>query len=126
MYFYTIGQRHGFAVNQHSPDMEPYYVVGKDIEKNIIIVSKNITEQINKKGEKTVKLENTNWVAIPKENVSYEAQTRYHQELYTCEVSNIKDKSAEVIFKNKIPLSPVGQSLVIYGGDECLGGGVIL
>ena len=39
--FYTIGQRHGLNVGGGLP----YYVVKKDLEKNIVYVSKNLNEK---------------------------------------------------------------------------------
>ena len=37
--FFTLGERHGFVITEKTQNDKPYYVVGKDIKKNIIIVS---------------------------------------------------------------------------------------
>ena len=37
--FHTLGERHGFTITKKSPTDGAYYVVGKDIKKNILVVS---------------------------------------------------------------------------------------
>ena len=39
IWFYTIGQRHGFTITQKNSDTPPLYVIGKDAKKNQLIVS---------------------------------------------------------------------------------------
>ena len=39
--FSTLGERHGFTITKKSPNDGPYYVVGKDVNKNILIVSQD-------------------------------------------------------------------------------------
>ena len=46
--FYTIGERHGLALNNNSTNTPRYYVIGKDIEKNTITVAEK--EQMEKDG----------------------------------------------------------------------------
>ena len=45
--FYTIGQRHGLYISGNRGEVNdgmPYYVVKKDLEKNIVYVSKNLND----------------------------------------------------------------------------------
>ena len=45
--FYTIGQRHGLYISGNKGEVNdgmPYYVVKKDLEKNIVYVSKNLND----------------------------------------------------------------------------------
>ena len=37
--FHTLGERHGFTITQKSPTDGAYYIVSKDIKKNILYVS---------------------------------------------------------------------------------------
>jgi tRNA-specific 2-thiouridylase len=37
--FHTLGERHGFTITKKNPTDGPYYVIAKDIKKNILIVS---------------------------------------------------------------------------------------
>lgn len=122
--FHTLGERHGFVVLKKKPNDGPYYIVGKDIKKNILIVSQNIKDKDS--GSKKIKLENTNWISeIPKENKKYMAQIRYHGELIFCKIKILTNKKAEVFFENKIMVAS-GQSLVLYDKDICMGGGVVM
>ncbi|MES2023655.1 MAG: tRNA 2-thiouridine(34) synthase MnmA [Patescibacteria group bacterium] len=142
--FHTLGERHGFTITKKSPDDKPYYVIGKDIKKNILYVSQG--EKVNNFaafalggiGQGThdglnyspsrLVLRDINWIKnIPKENRNYQAQIRYHGELLPCKI-NYKISNAgkaEVIFEKQI-LAASGQSVVVYDKDICLGGGVII
>ena len=120
--FHTLGERHGFTITQKSPHDKPYYVVGKDIRKNILVVSQGRkTENFHTNILTNVGIENTNWIVeVPDSKKSYTAQIRYHGELLPCRV-----KKNEVIFDKPV-LVASGQSIVLYDGDVCLGGGVVI
>ncbi len=130
--FYTLGERHGFIITKKSTNDGRYYVVGKDIKKNILIVSQeksinntkgNVSKEI---GKFVFGIENTNWISeIPETNKSYTAQIRYHGEFLSCQIKIKSKTSAEVIFSKPI-LVASGQSIVVYDGDICLGGGVVI
>ena len=144
--FHTLGERHGFTITKKSPNDGAYYVVGKDIKKNILYVSqnKNFVEkstdifllknsscsrqsrsQVSFKQNFCLKLIDVNWInGIPKDNKDYTVQIRYHGEFLSCKIKNISKTKAEVIFQKPILVAP-GQSCVIYDKDICLGGGVI-
>ena len=121
-FFYTIGERHGFIITKKTPTDEPYYVVSKDIKKNTITVSHK-----NKGGEllgakKQVKLENLNWInrKAPEPGKTLLARSRYRQGLEKIRIDN----NIVTFLKPQSTISP-GQSLVIYDGKVCLGGGII-
>ncbi len=147
--FYTIGERHGFVINKKTPDDAPYYVVGKDIKKNILVVSnkKNSGEII--KEEIIIKEVNWNQGTPPDLTKKLEARIRYRQKLQTCKVErhviarkeerfnlNVEVESFfftkqsqdnyKVIFDLGQPAPSSGQSVVFYSKKICLGGGVIL
>ena len=119
VFLHTLGERHGFTVIKKSPKDKPYYIVGKDVKKNILIVSQSFPPD---KGEAKgiIKLKNTNWISgAPKLNKKYTAQVRYHGEKLGCKISG-----NDVIFKKPVLAAP-GQSCVIYDKDICRGGGVV-
>ena len=150
--FFTLGERHGFVITEKTQNDKPYYVVGKDIKKNIIIVS-TLPENSFLKGPRissptkssskiearpdhfknefsgsVIKVFNTNWTITPEENKKYTAQIRYHGELLDCHIkiyeSPISSNEAEIIFDENV-LVDSGQSIVVYDSDVCLGGGIV-
>ncbi len=137
--FHTLGERHGFTITKKSPTDGAYYVVGKDIKKNILIVSQERdyekflyeTQDKNSKnfGAKFFNfylgLKHTNWISkVPEPNKTYTAQIRYHGEFLLCKVKIISKSKTKIIFKKPV-LVASGQSCVIYDKDICLGGGVV-
>ena len=140
--FYTLGERHGFTIIKKSSNDKPYYVVGKDVKKNILYVSqdknsKNFGAFVL--GDKRIgnprrlkflnfclELRNTNWISksYKLSAKSYKCQIRYHGELLKCKIKITGKTKAEVIFQKPI-LVASGQSCVIYDKDICLGGGVV-
>ncbi len=123
--FYTLGERHGFTITQKGPNDSRYYIVSKDIKKNILVVSqdRNISQS---SVLKNYKIKNTNWISqIPKSKKTYTAQIRYHGEFLPCYIICGRQTSAEVVFSKPI-LVASGQSIVVYNGHVCLGGGVVV
>lgn len=114
---YTLGQRHGFTLFATSPDTVPHFVIAKDLAKNTITVSTNQFPQHAKKTHITLK--DTNWIGNNSEG-SYTARFRYRQTLITATYT----KGGEVIL-NEPHYVPLGQSLVLYKDDECVGGGIV-
>ncbi len=114
---YTLGQRRGFELFARSSDTLAHYVVARDIEKNTITVSADKFPQDAKQTE--IILLECNWIGEVRDD-SYVARYRYRQLLIP----------ADILEKNKVLLqephyAPEGQSLVLYQGERCLGGGVI-
>jgi tRNA-specific 2-thiouridylase len=121
--FLTIGERHGFVIEKKTPDQKPYFVIAKDIEKNTITVSAepNQTEAMTA----TFDIRETNWISeIPTIGQKYQARFRYRQPLQAGKFTALKDGEATFCF-DEPQLKPAGQSLVIYDGEVCLGGGTI-
>jgi len=141
--FYTLGERHGFTIIKKSSNDKPYYVVGKDVKKNILYVSQDKNSKnfgAFALGDKRIgnprrlkflnfclELRNTNWISksYKLSAKSYKCQIRYHGELLKCKIKITGKTKAEVIFQKPI-LVASGQSCVIYDKDICLGGGVIV
>lgn len=135
--FFTLGERHGFIITKKSPKDGAYYVVGKDIQKNILYVSqdKNFLRTDLKNSKSSIlgevknfclKVNDTNWISeVPKENKKYSCQIRYHGEFLPCQIKILSKRKAEINFKNPVMVAS-GQSCVFYDKDVCLGGGVVI
>ncbi|HXK39736.1 MAG TPA: tRNA 2-thiouridine(34) synthase MnmA [Candidatus Paceibacterota bacterium] len=122
---YTFGERHGFTVTAKTPVDGPRYVIAKDTQKNTITVSERPHEAKCALATR-VSLENVNWVrgASPEEERELMCRFRYRQPLSPCRVESDANGTS-VIFNAPMSFVTPGQSLVIYDGDECLGGGIM-
>jgi len=130
--FYTLGQRHGFVIHHTRPDSLPQYIVAKDVAHNTIMVAPRQPEAARQAPlAREVVLTDINWVAMPpavathhSEQV-YRARFRYRQALVSVVITSRNDDVCVVRFSEPQRYVPEGQSLVLYQGDICLGGGVI-
>ena len=122
--FYTIGQRHGLYLNGKKGvvnDGLPYYVVKKDIDKNIVYVSKNLNHEAiwTKELElRDVFLRGKNSDSKSMDNVL--VRLRHRAPLIPARLNGNK-----IYFAKEIKRPASGQSAVIYDGEVCLGGGII-
>jgi tRNA-uridine 2-sulfurtransferase len=119
---YTIGQRHGFTISEKITDLKPYYVVHKDLNTNTLIVD-HLPPLTTRKSE--IALENVNWINKPEKKL-YTAQFRYRQTPINIELGNINSESVVVIPQTDFSAPDSGQSCVIYDGEICMGGGIII
>ena len=113
--FYTLGQRHGLNVGGGLP----YYVVGKDMAKNEVYVSRSIDNENLWRKELT--LTDVHWINHPpEEDRTVQVRLRHRGALIDAKIDgNIIHLSAP-----ERAVAP-GQSAVIYDGEECLGGGIV-
>lgn len=131
--FYTLGERHGFNITKKTSNDARYYVVDKDIKKNILVVSTDKDFSVKQNTvtgnpENKILLNNTNWISkIPEENKNYTAQIRYHGEFLNCKIINDKKNKnqLEVVFEKPVKVAS-GQSVVFYDSELVLGGGVVV
>lgn len=123
VYFYTVGQREGLGIGGLK---EPYFVVDKDIENNIVYVGQGTNHPSLYKKE--VELENIHWINKLEETGQEErdlsASIRYRHKPQPGRL-NIEGEKIMFIFDEPQRAVTSGQSLVIYKREECLGGGVI-
>ena len=109
---YTIGER--AAISDAPPG--PWYVVKKDMQANTITVSRNThTPQHTT----AIPLTTMNWFEKPVGEVF--AQYRYHGPLVRGTLHEDSFTPTQPIDE---PLAS-GQSLVVYDGERCMGGGII-
>lgn len=122
--YYTIGQRGGIGIGgvKNRPD-EPWFVLHKDLENNRLIVGQGHDHPYLQSTELTAcKLD---WVVNPPPNgAKLTAKTRYRQPDQTCQILHEGDQ-VRVIFDQPQRAVTLGQSVVLYDGEVCLGGGVI-
>lgn len=127
---YTIGERHGFTLFNSTPDAHPKYIISKDVIKNTITVAE-YTEHLIADMPKTAHIDNVNVIGKSLSG-DFEARLRYRQQKQACKIQNIKDGEKtknnifEVLFKYPQKSITPGQSLVVYNGEVCVGGGILM
>ncbi|MBU1970292.1 tRNA 2-thiouridine(34) synthase MnmA [Patescibacteria group bacterium] len=120
VWFYTIGQRHGFEVAKYIG--LPLYVVGKDIEQNKLIVGYYNDCLFN-----TFEAGQVSFIASNELPTSFacEVRIRHLGQLYAAQVSQLADGYYQVQLEQSAFGVAPGQSVVFYQGDKVLGGGLI-
>ena len=118
-YFYTIGQRSGLKLGGG-----PWFVVGKDVKKNIVYISRE-NKAVRERDEFNVG--KFNWISgNPPQTEKLKVKLRHGIHVYDYVVVWMNDSKANVkLDKPDKGIAP-GQFAVFYDGDVCLGGGVIL
>ncbi len=122
--YYTIGQRKGLGIGgQKGDDGSRWFVIEKDLKKNILYVSHGSEEKLYSKG---LIMKECNFIPFaPKEKIfTCTGKFRYRQPEQECTVY-IKEEYIEVLFKERQRAITEGQFAVFYDGEKCIGGGVI-
>lgn len=120
--FYTIGQRKGLGIGGPG---DAYFVVGKDMEKNIVFVEQGENHPaLFAKGltatEPTAVGDN-----FPRFPFRCRAKIRYRQKEQPCLVETRDDGTLCVTFDEPQRAITPRQSVVFYEGESCLGGALI-
>ena len=122
--YYTLGQRRGLGIGGRSDGSgESWFVIGKDLKRNLLIVQQGEHEELYSLSLTMDKLN-----VIPREDLpqsfSCTAKFRYRQPDQPVTVE-LRDGGALVRFDQPQRAVTPGQWCVLYRGEECLGGGPI-
>ncbi|CAA0815284.1 GTP-binding family protein [Striga hermonthica] len=125
-WFYTIGQRQGLRLPGG-----PWYVVEKDVENNVVFVSRNYFS-VDKK-RRVFRVGSLRWLngAPPGQTTKIQCKVRHGPDFYTCELS-LEEVDANGHNIGVVRLSKddqglaAGQFAAFYQDSTCLGSGVIL
>ena len=117
--FYTIGQRSGLGVGGGLP----YYVVGKDMDKNEVYVSTDLDDK--RLWLNDFEISGLHFIDDePNLDKEYQVCHRYRASLIKAKLSKSKH-GLKITLKDPARAITAGQSMVIYDGDQVLGGGII-
>lgn len=112
--FYTLGQRHGLDVGGGLP----YYVVGKDMDKNEVYVSRDLQDE--SLWRQDIQLTSVHWINEVPSDSEYKIRVRHRAPLVPAQLVGTAlhlDEPQRAV--------AAGQSIVVYSGDACLGGGIV-
>ncbi|MFM9884503.1 MAG: tRNA 2-thiouridine(34) synthase MnmA [Burkholderiales bacterium] len=124
--FYTIGQRKGIGLGgTRDGDGHPWYVAAKDLERNELVVVQGHEHPLLLARHLVAR--DLAWVAgtPPDPTAWYSAKTRYRQGDAVCSVTALDETQCALEFVRPQWAVTPGQSVVLYAGDVCVGGGVI-
>jgi tRNA-specific 2-thiouridylase len=124
--FHTIGQRQGLKIGgRRDGSGEPWYVVGKDLDHNTLIVAQGRNHPAL--FHQRLYASQLYWIAgePPHLPLACAAKIRYRQPDQACALETLDGDCAEVCFNEPQRAVTPGQSVVFYRNDECLGGGII-
>ena len=124
--FYTFGQRQGLGIGgRRDSDGTPWYVVEKDLARNVLIVAQGHEHPALFHDELIA--EELNWIGpAPELPLRCTAKIRYRQRDQACEVEALAEGRVRVRFAEAQRAVTPGQWVVFYAGRRCLGGGRIL
>ncbi len=113
--FYTLGQRHGLGLGGGLP----YYVVGKDMDKNEVYVTRDLNDETL--WRKAIALSSVHWINEMPADGECQIRVRHRAPLVTAHLQG----STLQLDEPQRAITP-GQSVVIYSGEVCLGGGIVV
>ncbi len=117
--FYTVGQRKGLGLSVG----KPMYVKDIKVDSNIIMLtddSELFTSVLTAEKVNSVKYEQ-----IPEDRV-LKIKTRYTAKEADGRIKNLNNGNLEITFLKPQRAVTPGQSVVIYEGDDLIGGGIIV
>lgn len=118
---YTIGQREGLGIGGGTP----YYVVEINAKKNLVVAAKGSNHFAIFKDQ--IQIEKPHWISgkLPKIPLKCQVSIRYNHKPAPATLRKAHN-SYIICFAEPQRAPTPGQSVVIYKGKECLGGGVIM
>lgn len=124
--FYTIGQRHGLNVGGGLP----YYVTGKDMASNQVFVTTDLQDE--KLWSRQLHISDGHWIngesailqAVQQGRLT--VRSRYRAALIPVRSAQRHGSDWQLELTDDIRAVTPGQSAVLYDGEHCLGGGIVV
>jgi len=124
--YYTLGQRQGLGIGGRAGYAEePWYVLHKDPEDNALYVGQGHDHPWL--FARQLQASRLSWVAgaPPAAGSHLTARVRYRQQDQACHVEACSNDELRLLFEEPQRAVTPGQSVVLYDGEVCLGGGII-
>lgn len=116
-WFHTIGQRQGLRLSHG-----PWFVQGKDVERNIIYVAHS--DRVAASSRDRFEVDAVHWIAKPPETSALHVRVRHGREVHRA-VADFEGKRGRVHLDRKERGIAPGQFAVFYQDEVCLGGATI-
>lgn len=120
--YYTLGQRKGLGIGGAG---EPWFVAGKDLAANRLLVVQGHDHPLLFSRSLIMHDLSFTLPAAPPEG-RYGVKTRYRMPDAEAQLRYLEGGRAELVFTAPQWAVTPGQSAVLYDGDVCLGGGIIV
>ena len=124
--FHTLGQRQGLGIGGVKGYPEaPWYVLHKDLENSVLYVGQGHEHPWML--STMLEASQLAWVSgiAPETGSSLTAKVRYRQQDQAVSIEQIDANRMHLKFERAQRAVTPGQSVVLYDGDVCLGGGII-
>lgn len=125
--YYTIGQRSGLGLGGNQSSCAPWFVVGKNLQKNELIVEQGYDSDLLYASSLDAS-EVSFFTGLPSNDTTIHctAKFRYRQPDVAVTMNYNKDNNTvHVEFDELARAVTPGQAIVFYDGEECLGGAII-
>ncbi len=119
-WFHTIGQRRGLGLSGG-----PWFVVGKDLDDDVVFVSHQ--EQLVANSRSEFDVDRLHWIGSPPgPGVDITTKLRHGATVFQCSltIDPLQPTGHVTLDRSDAGVAP-GQFAILYDGDRCLGGGVI-
>ena len=124
--FHTLGQRQGLGIGGVKGYPEaPWYVLHKDMKNNVLYAGQGHDHPWML--SKQLEASQLTWISgeAPEAGSRLTAKVRYRQHDQAVTVAEIDQDTIHLDFDQAQRAVTPGQSVVLYDGDVCLGGGII-
>lgn len=117
--FYTLGQRHGLNLGGGLP----YYVVGKDMDKNEVYVTTDLND--GTLWRESIELSSVHWISEQPVDGEIFIRVRHRAPLVKATITIADNALATLQLADAERAVAAGQSVVLYRDTVCLGGGIV-
>ncbi|WP_054701203.1 tRNA 2-thiouridine(34) synthase MnmA [Secundilactobacillus odoratitofui] len=124
--YYTIGQRRGLGIGGDGEDNEPWFVIGKDLKKNILYVGKGYHNEHLYATH--LDASDIHWVNTIDRGQDFHCTAKFrYRQVDTGVTVHLSDDGQKVTVEFDDPVRAItpGQAVVFYDGAECLGSAII-
>ncbi|MBT9673075.1 tRNA 2-thiouridine(34) synthase MnmA [Secundilactobacillus kimchicus] len=124
--YYTIGQRRGLGIGGDGEDNEPWFVIGKDLKKNVLYVGKGYHNEHLYATH--LDASDIHWVNNLDRGQDFHCTAKFrYRQVDTGVTVHLSDdgQTVTVAFDDPVRAITPGQAVVFYDSSECLGSAII-